>query len=76
MRDVKRRGEDTPLPGLGRGELPLPDPFPEYLTCPVCGEPEVEVWCYEDGARCHACGAWVQHTPDCAAPSEDDSQRG
>ena len=30
--------------------LPLPDPFPDYVRCPHCGEAEVEVWCY----RAHA----------------------
>lgn len=41
--------------------LPLPDPYPEYVTCPHCGEPEVEVWSYEDKTRCHACQEWVPH---------------
>ncbi len=46
--------------------LPLPDPFPEYVTCPHCGEPEVEVWCYQRGVHCHACGEWLEHeTPPC-----------
>lgn len=50
--------------------LPLPDPYPEYLTCPHCGEPEVEVWSYEEGTRCHACRGWVPHTPgDCQPPA-------
>jgi hypothetical protein len=43
--------------------LPLPDPFPDYIRCPNCGEAEVEVWCYQDEARCHACGAVFAHTP-------------
>jgi hypothetical protein len=29
-------------PAMG---LPLPDPFPEYLVCPHCGETKVEVFC-------------------------------
>jgi hypothetical protein len=43
--------------------LPLPDPFPEYLACPHCGEREVEVWCYETRVRCHNCGQWFDHVP-------------
>lgn len=43
--------------------LPLPDPFPEYLTCPHCGEPEVEVWCYQTQVRCHSCEQWFAHAP-------------
>ena len=37
-------------------------PFPDYVTCPQCGEPEVEVWCYAVAARCHACGQEFEHT--------------
>ncbi len=46
-----------------RTGLPLPDPFPEYIRCPHCGEPEVEVWCYQVRVRCHNCGGWCEHTP-------------
>ncbi|MBM4423661.1 MAG: hypothetical protein FJ030_09750 [Chloroflexi bacterium] len=47
--------------------LSLPDPFPEYVPCPHCGEPEVEVYCYEKIARCRNCGKQFPHTspPDC-----------
>ena len=47
--------------------LRLPDPYPEYLACPHCGEPEVEVWCYQRRVRCHNCGEWIDHNPsqDC-----------
>lgn len=41
--------------------LPLPDPFPEYLVCPHCGEAEVEIWCYQTGSACHNCGQWIDH---------------
>lgn len=41
--------------------LPLPDPFPEYLVCPQCGETEVEVWCYQMRVQCHQCGTWIDH---------------
>lgn len=41
--------------------LSLPHPFPEYVTCPHCGELEVEVWCYETHAICHRCGGVVEH---------------
>ncbi|OGO35113.1 MAG: hypothetical protein A2W35_11535 [Chloroflexi bacterium RBG_16_57_11] len=44
-------------------DLPLPDPFPDYLACPHCGEPEVEVWCYQTRAQCHRCGGWFDHAP-------------
>jgi hypothetical protein len=47
--------------------LPLTDPFPEYLTCPHCGEAEVEAWCFQEQVRCHQCNAWFAHCPprDC-----------
>ena len=32
-------------------------------TCPVCGEAEVEVFCYQTEARCHNCGHTFPHTP-------------
>ncbi len=32
--------------------------YPDYVLCPHCGEPEVEVWSYEKTARCHNC-AWT-----------------
>jgi len=49
-----------------RTGLPLPDPYPEYLTCPYCGELEVEVWCYQTRVRCHRCGSWLtHHAPTC-----------
>ena len=41
--------------------LPLPDPFPDYVPCPHCGEAEVEVWCYLEGGKCYHCGGWVSH---------------
>jgi transcription elongation factor Elf1 len=42
-------------------------PYPDYVTCPHCGEPEVEVWCYEKTARCHNCGRTFEHPvpPEC-----------
>ncbi|GBD10267.1 hypothetical protein HRbin22_02534 [Candidatus Thermoflexus japonica] len=42
---------------------PLPDPFPDYVTCPVCGEPDIELWCYEERGRCPNCGAEISHGP-------------
>lgn len=30
--------------------------FPEYLMCPYCDEPEVEVWDCEELTTCHNCG--------------------
>jgi rubredoxin len=41
-------------------------PFPDYVTCPRCGEPEVEAWCFELTATCHACGHVFKH----AMPAE------
>ncbi len=47
--------------------LPLPDPFPEYIHCPHCGESEVEVFCYQTSVKCHNCGKEIPHArpPDC-----------
>lgn len=56
------KGELKGTEALTAGELPLPDPFPEYMACPHCGEPEVEVWCYQAEVQCHQCGQWIQHT--------------
>src|SRR5262245_57337156 len=58
-------------PGMNENGLPLPDPFPEYVECPYCGEPEVEVWCYQTRVQCHACGCWLPHRPPkCFGTSE------
>jgi hypothetical protein len=48
-------------------KLPLPDPVPEYVPCPHCGEAEVEVYCYQAEATCHNCGRTVSHArpPGC-----------
>ncbi|MCC7362133.1 MAG: hypothetical protein IT317_21795 [Anaerolineales bacterium] len=48
-------------------KLPLPDPFPEYVRCPHCGVPEVEVYCYQAEAACHNCGRAFAHArpPGC-----------
>jgi hypothetical protein len=48
-------------PEIDESGLPLPSQFPEYLTCPNCGEPEVEVWCYEKEAVCYNCGCVFPH---------------
>jgi hypothetical protein len=47
--------------------LPLPDPFPEYVVCPHCGEAEVEAWCYQEEVVCHNCGRTLAHVrpPGC-----------
>lgn len=47
----------------GTSDLPLNDPFPEYVSCPHCGELEVEVWCYQKRVQCHNCGQWFEHQP-------------
>jgi hypothetical protein len=43
--------------------LPLPDPYPEYVSCPHCGEAEVEVYCYQLSVTCHNCGGTIAHIP-------------
>jgi hypothetical protein len=61
-----------PLPGPSQTPpgLPLPDPYPEYLVCPHCGEPEVEVWCYQESGPCHNCGKMVEKArPSCFGTS-------
>lgn len=61
----------TPSPNPPRIDpttgLLLPDPFPDYLRCPHCGEAEVEVWCYQSEGLCHNCGRPIAHTrpPGC-----------
>ncbi len=57
------------------GPAPLTCPYPDYVVCPACGELEVEVWCYAESARCHACGTLIPHarahcyrSEGCAAP--------
>ncbi len=67
MTDTERSDRPIPEPNPSRIDpatgLALPDPYPEYVTCPHCGEPEVEVFCYETRCRCHHCGQWFDHTP-------------
>lgn len=64
-------GEAAPRPNPARVDpatgLALPDPFPEYVSCPACGEAEVEVFCYQSEARCHNCGHVFPHArpPGC-----------
>jgi hypothetical protein len=64
--------EDTPSPEPNINDtaridpqtgLPLPDPYTEYLTCPHCGTPEVEVFCYQTEVACYQCGKIIPHTP-------------
>lgn len=57
-----------------RAELPARDwPYPDYVPCPHCDEPEVEVWCNEPTALCHNCGQTFAHPvpPDCLPPNSD-----
>jgi len=45
--------------GQQSAECP-PEPqaeYPLYLTCPHCGEPEIEVWDCNAPVRCHNCEA-------------------
>ncbi len=46
---------------LRAGPPDLPAPYPDYVACPHCGEPEVEVWCNQPEARCHNCGQTFAH---------------
>jgi hypothetical protein len=59
-------------------ELPLPDPYPDYLPCPYCGEMDIEVWCFESLAHCHQCGEWFEHKPDpdCSGGEHQESSPG
>ena len=41
----------------------LKSPYPDYVTCPGCGEPEVEVWSDRKSARCHNCGLTFDYPP-------------
>ncbi|MBM4423910.1 MAG: hypothetical protein FJ030_11020 [Chloroflexi bacterium] len=36
-------------------------PYPDYVTCPRCGELEVEVWSHEKAGRCHRCGQTFEY---------------
>jgi hypothetical protein len=64
--------------------LPLPDPFPDYVSCPNCGEGEVEVWCFQAGGVCHNCGTWVYYpkpefcglSPYCKRAEKNDGDPG
>jgi hypothetical protein len=53
----------------------LQRPFPDYVTCPHCGEPEVEVWCYDLTAQCHACAQIFAHALPLACGAECDRSR-
>lgn len=51
-----------PIQGdAGDAQPALPAPYPDYIACPHCGEPEVEIWSNEDGASCHTCSRWIEH---------------
>jgi hypothetical protein len=68
--EVAEKPDDEVDGWMGEGGLPLPDPFPEYVSCPHCGEPEVEVWCYQAEVRCHQCGQLLPHRqPSCFGTS-------
>ena len=49
------------MPGEERQTLPLPHPYPDYVPCPHCGAPEVEIWCYQAAVQCYNCGAWIEN---------------
>ena len=53
---------------LGRPSPPAIEPrpgfsYPDYVTCPHCGELEIEVWSYERTARCHNCRQTFDYPP-------------
>jgi hypothetical protein len=52
-------------------------PFPDYVICPQCGEPEVEVWCFDLKASCHACGHEFAHSlpTECASTCDAESHQ-
>ncbi|HLF03034.1 MAG TPA: hypothetical protein VI547_13715 [Anaerolineales bacterium] len=62
MTEPQRPQPDAPRVDSTTG-LPLPDPYPEYVQCPHCGEMEVEVYCFETMAQCHNCGQAFEHKP-------------
>jgi hypothetical protein len=37
------------------GAASVKEPKPEYIKCPYCGEPEVEIWSDEAETKCHVC---------------------
>ncbi len=55
--------------------IELERPFPDYVACPKCGEPEVEVWCYAPTATCHACGHTFTHSPPRACENICNDER-
>jgi hypothetical protein len=56
---VRQRLSDRPLPLKGR--------YPDYVTCPHCGTPEVEAWSDAPAACCHECGQRFPYPPPGAA---------
>ena len=42
------------------------------MTCPHCGAPEVEIWCYQAAVQCYNCGAWIENQAqaDCGNEAE------
>jgi hypothetical protein len=56
--------------------LPLTDPYPEYICCVHCGEPEVEVYCYQTAVVCHHCGNTLPHVPPAGCGTFPTCRRG
>jgi len=49
----------------------LESPYPDYVTCPHCGELEVEVWSNEKTGCCHNCGRTFGYPPAPKNQAED-----
>ena len=62
-------------PAPTQEEPPRTDkPYPDYVTCPHCGELEVEVWSNQKQGRCHNCGQVFEYplpTKDPLKPAAD-----
>ena len=58
------------------GSIDFARPFPDYIACPQCGEPEVEVWCFDLKAICHACGHEFSHSlpKECESTCDAESR--
>jgi hypothetical protein len=72
------QGDKKSCPGCADKDLPLPDPYTDYIVCPHCGEPDIEIWCYQQRVQCHNCAGWIDHEspqdcpnqPSCKKPDE------
>lgn len=63
IRNLRRRLRKLERPSPPPVEPRLGLSYPDYVTCPHCGELEVEVWSHERTARCHNCGQTFDYPP-------------